>query len=505
MSHPISLLSSLENLSRLAISSGWMLCPELGKAIASVRPTLINRSFSRPGRQKVKADTFCLTILDWRFKTHYDPSYGYDEDYESDRSTYGCTLGTLERFFETLNPNSVTSLDLDFDIRYARFPGKDLGCGSIALRQSQSIKAFRLARMRCSSFMLWRMLFDMGNAGFVPQALKLVDLIVEDSADSRILPGWSFNPSFWRDLRSFELSRFNEMFPLVSTIVEAKNLNSFDDSHSRRSFTFSSCELEDLKLAYEAKHLGPKESYLPFFTHLLPSLGPGLTSLKLLDVDLRMGSQVKAGTIRYPRGPVLPRSPLESLTSLKTLTLVGDVSIWLLSDRTREIMRTIRSTVTEVDICMSAKDLRDSNLSKIFTPCEKLERLIIRYWDKIIQVDHHQGTANTSQSTTPELWIEYPPLLTNPRFYHTSLWPICARITPQGVRHYLKKCKRGVGAESSKMVLKEFGFSKAFCTDASSKQWLEVQEFMRYRGGKFLPMAAVSDGKDWDEGIPLPE
>lgn len=501
MSHPISLLSSLQNLSRLVISSGWMVCPELGRAIASIRPTLINRSFSRPGRQKVKADNFCLTILDWRFKTHYDPAYAHNEDWETDRSGYCWTLGTLERFFDSLNPNSVTSLDLDFDIRYSRFPGKDLGGGPIALRQSQSIKALRLARMRCSSFKLWRMLIDMGNAGFVPEALKLVDLIVQDSStESRMFPGWSFSPSFWRDLRSFELSRFDEMFPLVSAMVEAKVLANSDDSRSRRSVAFSSFELEDLNLSYEGKHLGPEESYMPFFTNLLPSLGPGLTCLKLLDTDLRMGAQARAGMIRYPRSTVLPRSPLESLTNLKTLVLVGDVSIWLLSDRTRDVMRTVRLTITEVDICLSAKDLRDSNLSKIFTPCEKLERLIIRTWDKIIQVDHHQGTSNA-----PELWIEYPPLLTNARFFHTSLWPICARLTPQGVRHYLKKCKRGTGAGSSRMVLKEFAFSKAFCSDASSKQWSEVQDFMRHRGGKFLPMVSVSGGKTWDEGIPFPE
>lgn len=510
MSHPISLLCSLQNLSRLVISSGWMVCPELGKAIASIRPTLVNRSFSRPGRQKVKADTFCLTILDWRFKTHYDPSYGHGEDWETDRSGYGWTVGSLERFFDALNPNSVTSLDLDFDIRYSRFPGKDHRGGPIVLSQSGSFKALRLARMRCSNFKLWRMLVDMGTAGFVPQALKLVDLIIEDSsADSGIFPGWSFTPSFWRDLRSLELSRFGEIFPFVSEVVEVKTLNNFDDSYSRRSsIGFLNVELRDLTLSYEDKHLGSEESYMPFFTHLLPSLGPGLTSLKLLDIDLKLGAQARAGTIRYSRGTVLPRSPLESLTNLKTLVLVGDVSVWLLSDRTREIMRTVRTTITEVDICISTKDLRDSNLSKIFSPCEKLQRLILRAWDKIIQVGQQQAPPNNQQATSPELWIEYPPLLTNARFFHTSLWPIYPRLTAQGVRHYLKKCKRGAGSKSSRTVLKEFGFSKAFCSDASSKSWTEVRDFMRHRGGKFLPKLDMeSDGqhKAWDEGIPLPE
>ncbi|RPB10903.1 hypothetical protein P167DRAFT_508639 [Morchella conica CCBAS932] len=510
MSHPISLICSLENLSRLVISSGWMVCPELGKAIASIRPTLVNRSFSRPGRQKVKADTFCLTILDWRFKTHYDPIYSHNEDWKSDRSDSNWSVGTLERFFDCLNPNSVTSLDLDFNIQYSRLPGKEPGSVPFAIRQSGSFKALRLARMSCGAFKLWRMLVDMGAAGFVPQALKLVDLIMEDSAtESKVFAGWNFAPQFWRDLRTVEFSKFNGMFGLVSAAAEAKSINSFDDTRSRCSYTYNTLELEELSLSWEDKHLGAEKTYMHFFTNILPSLGAGLTSLKLIDTDLSMGSQARRGAIRYPRSTVLSRSPLESLTKLQILVLTGDVSVWLLSDRTRDVMRAMRNTITSADICLSTKDLRDSNLSKIFSPCEKLERLIIRAWDKIVQVAHNNNqNPQTQRDADSGLWIEYPPLLTNARYSHTSLWPVCPKLTAQGVRHYLKKCKRRPEPASSRAVLREFAFSRAFCSDASPKSWTEVRDLMRHRGGKFLPKLDTGgsrEHKHWDEGVPLPE
>lgn len=509
MSHPISLICSLENLSRLVISSGWMVCPELGKAIAEIRPTLVNRSFSRPGRQKVKADTFCLTILDWRFKTHYDPiGHSRDDDWKSSSSssssdradTSNWSVGALERFFDALNPNSVTSLDLDFNIQYSRLPGKDLGAIPFTARQSGSITALRLARMSCGSFKLWRMLVDMGAAGFVPQALKLIDLIMEDSAtESKVFSGWNFAPQFWRNLRTLECKRFTGMFGLVSAAVEAKSVNSFDDTRSRCSYTYHTQELEELDLAWEDKHLGAAEkTYTRFFTVVLPSLGASLTSLKLNDTS----ADSRPGAIRYPRSTVLPRSPLEALTKLQTLVLSGDVSVWLLSDRTRDVMRAMRSTIVTVDICLSTKDVRDSNLSKMFSPCERLERLVLRAWDKTVLV-----------GDTATAWIEYPPLLTNARYSQTSLWPVCPKLTAQGVRHYLKKCKRRPEPYTGKTVLREFALSKAFACDKGTRTWAEVRDLMRHRGGRFLPKVDTGGRerererggqayRHWDDGMP---
>lgn len=475
-----------------------MVCAELGKAIASIRPTLIypNSSIAPRRRQLPKAAGFSLTILDWRFKTHYDPYYGHEEDWETNRSAYNKTVTTLDSFFDALNPNSVTCLDMDFDIRYSRFSGKDLGNGPLALRQSRSIKALRLARMRCSSFKLWRMFTEMGYAGFAPQALKLASLFVDDSAaaSSAKFSGWSFAPGFLQDMRCLEFSKFWGMFELVSAIVQIKNVNSQLEQSLSRGRGEKSSKIESLSLTYDAAHIAKSTSGAAFLLSPLASLGSSLTYLKLQDTDIRGG---RPGTVIYPRSTVLSHSPLESLTRLRTLILTGDVSVWLLSDRLLSIVRCMRQTIEHIDICVSSKDLSDALILKSFAPSENLQKIVLRAWDKLVTLE----PANTRSSSHSHHnqnaavpWIEYQPLLTTSRFRQTSMWPVCPKVTVAGVLTFLEKKRGG---------LKEFGLSKAFCADSGEKRWEVVQEVMTQEGGRFLP--AVGKDWEWDSGLVEPE
>lgn len=497
MSHPISMIYSLQNISRLVISSGWMVCAELGRAIASIRPTLIypsTASLTQRRRHSNKSDNFSLTILDWRFKTHYDPYYGHDEDWETNRSAYNKTVSTLDSFFDALNPNSITSLDIDFDIRYSRFSGKDLGGGPLALRQSRSVKALRLARMRCDNFKLWRMFTEMGYAGFSPQCLKLINLLMDNTSASPNFTGWSFAPGFLHNMRDLEFTKFSGMFDLAAAIVQIKNVNSqLEHSLSRggqQSKKERSAKIDSLSLIYEAKQANSSATKL--FLAPLASLGSSLTYLKLQDTDF---TYPRPGSVHYSRSTVLHHSPLESLTKLKTLILVGDVSVFLLSDRLLSIIRCMRQSITHIDICLSTKDLTDALLLKAFAPSENLQTLILRVWDRLVALE--PAAAPNPAPGQPVTWVEYPPLLTNRRFRQVSLWPVCPKVTVEGTIGFLAKKRGG---------LKEFGFSRAFCRDEERGRWGEVAEAMEGMRGRFLPK--TENEKDvwaWDEGLPAPE
>ncbi|PWW74740.1 hypothetical protein C7212DRAFT_353376 [Tuber magnatum] len=445
-----------------------MVCAELGKAIASIRPTLIYpsaASLSQRRRHANKSDSFSLTILDWRFKTHYDPYYNHDEDWETNRSAYNKTVSTLDSFFDALNPNSVTSLDLDFDIRYSRFSGKDLGNGPLALRQSRSIRALKLARMRCDNFRLWRMFTEMGYAGFSPQSLKLINLFVDNTSTSQNFTEWSFAPGFLHNMRDLEFTGFTGMFELAAAIIQIKNVNSqLEHSLSRggqQSKREKSARIDSLSLSYEAKQVNSSTTRV--FLAPLALLGSSLTYLKLQDTDF---AKPRPGSVHYSRSTVLHHSPLESLTKLKTLILIGDVSAFLLSDRLPSVIRCMRQSITYIDICLSTRDLADALLLKAFAPSENLQTLILRAWDKRVALEPAARPNSTLGQVVP--WIEYPPLLTNRRFWQTSLWPVCPKVTAEGTIEFLAKKRGG---------LKEFGFSRA--TD--------------------------KEGRAWDKGLPAPE
>ncbi|KAG0636722.1 hypothetical protein HOY80DRAFT_1053594 [Tuber brumale] len=494
MSHPISMIYSLHNISRLVISSGWMVCAELGRAIASIRPTLIypsTASLTQRRRHSNKSDSFSLTILDWRFKTHYDPYYSHEEDWETDHSAYNKTVSTLDSFFDALNPNSITSLDLDFDIRYSRFSGKDLGNGPLALRQSRSIRALRLARMRCDNFKLWRMFTEMGYAGFSPQSLKLINLFVDNTSTSQNFTGWSFAPGFLHNMRDLEFTKFAGMFDLAVAIIQIKNVNSqLEHSLSRggqQSKREKSARIDSLSLSYEAKQAGSSTTKLLLAP--LASLGSSLTYLKLQDTDF---ANPRPGSVHYSRSTVLHHSPLESLTKLKTLILAGDVSVFLLGDRLLSIIRCMRQSITFVDICLSTRDLADALLLRAFAPSENLQTLILRAWDKLVTLEPAAPDSAPGQIVP---WIEYPPLLTNRRFWQMSLWPVCPKVTVEGTIGFLAKKRGG---------LKKFGFSRAFCRDDERGRWGEVAEVMEGMGGKFLPRTKKA-GRAWDEGLPALE
>lgn len=122
MAHPVSVLNSLSRLESLVISSGWMLSKGLGLAIASLCPTIVDHS-----------SKFNLTISGWRIKTHYDPNIHRKGAWEpQDHDDYQYTVHSPQEFFFSINPNSISSLDLDFKIRYSQQqPGDRLEVGLV--------------------------------------------------------------------------------------------------------------------------------------------------------------------------------------------------------------------------------------------------------------------------------------------------------------------------------------------------------------------------------------
>jgi len=249
-----------------------------------------------------------------------------------------------------------------------------------------------------------------------------------------------------------------------------------------------SARIDSLSLSYEAKQVNSSATKL--FLAPLASLGSSLTYLKLQDSDF---TNPRPGSVHYSRSTVLHHSPLESLTKLKTLILTGDVSVFLLSDRLLSIIRCMRHSIAHIDICLSTKDLTDALLLKAFAPSENLQTLILRAWDRLVTLE----PAAVPNPAPGQLvtWIEYPPLLTNRRFWQTSLWPVCPKVTAEGAIGFLARKRGG---------LKKFGLSRAFCQNGERGRWGEVAEAMEGMGGRFLPRTEKAVWA-WDAGLPAPE
>ena len=366
MHHPVSLLTSLSNLNSLVISSGWMLSGGLGRAIASIRPTI------REGASK-----FNLTILDWRFKTHYDPNYHHDDDWEDYRYTVRSTVD----FFNALNVNSVSSVDLDFEVRYSRQQQGDLG-DSVVIRQSRSLEALRVAHMRCDSQKLRDFFVQMGETGFAPKSLALIELCKEKRA---LENGWGFSGAMFTRLEALELSRFSGMFAFGTDVISQGP---------------KPPPLRSLRLSYARKHVEEAPEHATavlFFLNLLPSLADTLTTLRLSDTEHEFTTQTEPRRrAKYMRTRFTgPASPLESLHHLRTLVLAGDISLFLIRARLPEILHALRNTLAICDLCLSLPHLRGSGLHS-FTPCTKLERLYLREWNwDIDEVPRANGMLKT--------------------------------------------------------------------------------------------------------------
>lgn len=373
MHHPVSLLTSLSNLNSLVISSGWMLSGGLGRAIASIRPTI------RDGASK-----FNLTILDWRFKTHYDPNYRHDDDWEDDHEDYRYTVRSTVDFFNALNVNSVSSIDIDFEVRYSRQQQGDPG-DSVVIRQSRSLEALRVAHMRCDSQKLHDFFPQMGETGFAPKSLALIELY----SDKRVPEnGWGFYDAMFVRLEALELSRFSGMFAFGTDVIKQAGPKP--------------PPLRSLRLSYTRKHVEEAPEHATaelFFLHLLPSLATTLTTLRLSDTDYEFALQSEPRhRAKYMRPRYTgPASPLESLRHLRTLVLTGDISLFLIRARLPQILRALRSTLAICDLCLSLPYLRGSGL-RSFTPCTKLERLYLREWnwdiDEVMRVNRMLKTED---------------------------------------------------------------------------------------------------------------
>jgi len=436
MAHPVSLLGSLTSLNSLVISSGWMVSAGLGRAIAAIRPTISDAS-----------SKFNLMILDWRFKTHYDPNYHHNEDWEADHEDYRYTIRSAVDFFNALNPNSVTSLDLDFEVRYSRQQQGDLGDGAVAVRQSKSLEAFRIAHLRCDSPKLLDMFYGMGEAGFAPKALSLVELYKESNHTHSSENRWSFVDGMFDQLEDLELVRFPDMFELAV------------DAVIRPLEKRQPPPLRSLKLSYTKEHID-EARHMPWpsfsFLHYIPQFAATLTTLKLCDTDHGFHTQTeprwRASSFYDWRNPSTLKSPLEALVNLRVLVLIGDISVFLIRNRLPEILNTIKHTLTICDLCFSVSCLQEKLTS--FLACEKLTNFYIREWN----------------------W-DIDEVLESPKLLRTD-----------DVKAFVEECKT-VAVEGDysrrKLVINELGIDGGLLQVAARQNWGEVQKWVEERGCRF--------------------
>jgi hypothetical protein len=448
MHHPVSLLTSLTALNSLVISSGWMVTLGLGRAIASIRPTLTAGSNSK----------FNLTVLDWRFKTHYDPNYTNhkaSDDFsvadEADCEEYRYTSCSVTDFFGALNPNSITSLDLDFEVRYTRQQQGDLGDGSAPVRQAKSLEALRIAHLRCDAPKLLALFHLMVEAGFAPKSLSLVELYFEQR---HVAPSgsWNFAEGIFANLEDLELVRFTGMFDLFQT---GKNRQQcFRPIPPTRS----------LKLSYTQRHVEEARrmptSVEYFFLHHLPCLANTLTTLKLCDTEYAFDTRTE------PRWRVsyseedggMESSPLEYLVNLRTLVLTGDISLFLLRNRLPQILSALKNTLTTCDLCFSIPSLHSQGQKlQSFLVCNRLENLYLREWNWDVDEVLH----------TPML------------------------LRTEDVKSFVERCRMDGGG-----VLKELGVDGGLLQVAGWQNWGEVQKWVEERGCRFY----YSPGQMWKVG-----
>ncbi|KAI5797788.1 hypothetical protein EDC01DRAFT_613845 [Geopyxis carbonaria] len=454
-----------------------MVSAGLGKAIASIRPSLLDRR---------NTSTFNLTILDWRFKTHYDPDYHHEEDWEANREDYRWTQRSACDFFNALNPNSVTSLDLDFEVRYNRQQQGDLGNGTTAIRQSKSLKSFRLSHLRTSDAKLQNMFRQMAAAGFQPISLRLED-IYNESETSVSRDRWSFPRGMFDKLEDLQLSRFSGMFDLLIGVLRREEVTPFTNGGTSNRLAIPQ-PLKSLKLEYNDRHVreSPAEA---FILNTIPALSSTLTFLKLVDTDydfhLAHTNVAPRRRTHYDAIYHHTESPLESLVNLRVLVLKGDISSFLIGRRFPQIINAIEGTLEALDMCVSLIEL-SANDPTVFSGCRRLETLILREW-----------SWDTPSSPPSPYGIPATPIASAPagmNFPGSPFYPPIKRLTVEVIkRNLIEGNAVSVGSSTNrvrKMVLRDLGIAGGLLEVAGEEHWGELKEWAKKHGTRFWWHAA---------------
>lgn len=450
---------------------------------------------------------FSLTIVDWRFKTHYDPHYHHREDWETDHEDYRTTIRSACDFFNCLNANSVTALDIDFEVRYSRQQiNRDLGDGAVALRQSRSLKALRIAHVRTTHAKLANKFRHMAVAGFMPRALSLYELYTEAEPTGGVAGAgtgggagagagarerWLFPPSLFAQLEALDLTRFSGMFEFAAGALVRHP--------AMRALHLA--PLAVLRLSYNRRFFD--EAGEAFLLHTVPALAPTLTALRLDDTDGVWPVQPPAAESRRARTEygALPESPLEALTRLRSLVLVGDVAAFLLAGRLPHVLDAMKRTLTTVDLCLPPRTIvSDDFLTTHFLRCGKLESLVLRAWEEpgagrrspayVYHLPYAGDLRDVLPLTVNTTGGPPSPLSPGPPF----------GLSPEAIAGYLSRTRAVLVplAKPGRMVLRQFGISEDLCKKRRPK-WRDelalVRQWMKDRGGTL-----------WlgDEEIPAP-
>lgn len=448
-----------------------MLSTGLGRAVASIRPTIYH--------EQPHSTDFNLVILDWRFKTYYaEPCY-LNLKCQSDTEDFRHTSHSVEDFFAALNPNSISSLDFDFDTRYTRPRMIGSGEKEMAIRQSRSLKALRLAHFRCTDQLLLEMFTTMALAGFRPKALSLFELY-NDSEGSITREKWHLPCGMLDELEYLELTRFSGMFNIAAGAICRTTISSPPSSPSTSSSsqcnqqlstsaqiqlspstTPSPLQLKTLKLTYNYKQLRESASEA-FIIFTIPLLSKTLTTLKLVDTDhtFLCPSPPRRRT-RYDAIYGHIESPLESLTNLHTLILTGDIATFLLADRFPQIISALKHSLVICDLCFPS--LPTALLSR-FLEFEKLKTLVLREWN----------------------WEDDDPRL---RYFRTGTRGNLMgekKLTVETVKRFWESGRLLRGPDGRIVLgLRELGIAGGFLEVAGGKSWGALRRWGERRGGRF--------------------
>lgn len=439
-----------------------MLSTGLGKAVSQICPTIsTDDGSSNFGLH--------LTILDWRNKTYYDPNYRGNSNNNED---YRYTVRGISDFFNAINENCMTSLDIDFYVRHnqaERFNFEDV---PVAVRQAKSLRAVRLAHFVCTDEQLKDIINQLTIGGFRPRAFSL-DSLYNSSEGVVNRERWEFN-GFFDECEYLELIRFSGMFDIAMGAVRRLPpipANPSPRQYPSRSSSFPRIRSEStslpqpiksLKLTYTQKHLreSASESFILF---TIPTLAATLTTLKLVDTDHDLISPVRPRhRTRYDAIYDQLQSPLESLVNLQTLTLTGDVSAFLIGSRLPQIVTALKHILINCDLCFPTLPL---DLLERFLEFKKLQTLILREWkwDNIEEEDPRlryflpAGTAGKER-----------------------------KLRVEEVKRFWSRGRMIKGVDGKdKVGLRSLGISGGFLEVAGEKSWAEVRKWAEGRGGRF--------------------
>lgn len=296
------------------------------------------------------------------------------------------------------------------------------------------------------------MFYRLGEAGFAPKALNLIELHTEPMGPNDPVGEWKFLEGAWDHLEELGLSRWGGMFRFAAAVLKPQ-LNLTTGVSMATKTMRRPPPLRRLKLAYTSKNFEEsldKLSVEGFILRIIPSLSATLTTLKLRDTEHMFDTQAGPRLRVYYTPQQDHQSPLESLVNLRTLILTGDISQHLVGARLPQILKVLKRTLIVCDLCTPISHLQEQ--LQAFTVCEKLQTLYLREWS----------------------WDYTELSLLSHKLLRTD-----------DVKAFIEGCRTKLVGGRSRLVMNELGVDGGLLQVAGWQSWGEVQKWILEKGSRF--------------------